>query len=88
MILQFADHIGTDAGIVHQADKSGPQFHIGDILRHITAYAAVDLLYPAHIAALGNEHILRVALDIYEYCADHNNTHDRTSILFYYYNMR
>ena len=73
--LQLVDDIRADARMIHHADKGRPQFHIGDILRHIAAYPAIDLHDPSDIAAGRN--ILRqgIPFDINKYCPENNNTH-------------
>ena len=47
---QLVDNVLAGAGVIHQADESGAQLHIGNILGHIAADAAVDLLDPAGVA--------------------------------------
>ena len=50
MFGQLVDNVLAGAGVIHQADESGAQLHIGNILGHIAADAAVDLLDPAGVA--------------------------------------
>ena len=72
---QLADHILTGTGLVHQADKSGPQFTVGNVFGHIPAHAAVDMFHPAHIPILGVKESLRIALNVHKYGSDHHDTH-------------
>ena len=75
VILQFADHIRTDAGIVHQTDKGGAQLHIGNVLRQVSADAAMHLLYPSGVPSAGNVYIGRIAFDIHKDSAQNHNAH-------------
>ena len=70
MIDEFAQHVLACAGVVHQTHQSGPQLTVGDILSHIPANAAMDLLHRACVSAGGDECGLRIPLDVYKYCAD------------------
>ena len=75
MAFQLAQDILTGAAPVHKADKGGAQLAVGDVLRHVPAHAAMDLLHPAHIASGGNECCLREALDVHKHRTDDHNTH-------------
>ena len=75
MADQISDDIIAEARLIHHAQKGGPQFHIGDILHHIAAYAAVHLHHAPHIPA--SRDILRegISLDVHKCCSDHHNSH-------------
>ena len=75
VIFQLAHHAGPQAGVVHQAHKGGTQLHVGDVLHHVAADAAGDLLHPAHIAPAGDIGGRGISLDVHENGAQHHNTH-------------
>ena len=77
MAAQLAQHILTLGGIVHEAYKGGAQLHIGNILGHIPAHAAVDELDLPGVSPRGEVQILRKALHIHKHRADHHNSHKR-----------
>ena len=74
---QLVDDILTGAGFIHKADKGGAQLHIGNILGHIAADAAVYLLDPACVAPARYVGGQRIPLNIHKNSTDHNNTHGK-----------
>ena len=51
---QLVNDVLPGAGVVHKADKGGAQLHIGYVLDHVAADAAVYLLDAACVAAAGD----------------------------------
>jgi hypothetical protein len=75
MASELVNHIIAFAAVIYKADKGGAQLTVCNILRHIPAHAAVDMLHPAHIPSGMNKAGFGISLDIHENSANHNNTH-------------
>ena len=71
VLSQLADDLLALGAPVHQTHEGGAQLHIGDILRHIAAHAAVDKLNGPGVAPGRQIQVVRKALDIHE-----DGTHD------------
>ena len=83
VLSQLVDNVLARACVVHQADKGGPQLHIGNILCHVAAHAAVDLLDPARVASAGNVGGERIPLDIHKHRTDDYDTHTKKPFLYH-----
>ena len=77
VVLQLVDDVLAHAGVVHQADEGGPQLHVGNVLHHIAAHAAVHLLDAAGIAPARDVGGKGVALDIHKNGSDDYDAHKR-----------
>ena len=77
MFGQLVDNVLAGAGVIHQADESGA--HIGNILGHIAADAAVDLLDPAGVAPARDVGGQRIAFNIHKHRTDDYDTHTKKS---------
>ena len=75
VVFELADHLRPFGGVVHHAHKAGAQFHIGDILHHVAANAAVDDLHRAGVAPGGDILVVGKALDVHKYVADDDDRH-------------
>ena len=80
---QLADDFLADAVLVHQTDVGGPQLHVGNVLRHVAAHAAVNLLDPTDVPTLGNILVHGEPLRVHEHRADDYNTHARKPPVIY-----
>ena len=81
--LELADHLRAGAVVVHQTHIGGAKLHVGNVLRHVPADAAVDLLDPAHVPPLGDVLIRGEALNVHKNCADDYDTHAVTSCFLF-----
>ena len=75
MFGQLVDNVLAGAGVIHQADESGAQLHIGDVLRHVPAHTAMHLFNAAGVPSAGDVGGEGIALDVYENCADDYDSH-------------
>ena len=75
VLVQLINDVLAGAGVVHQADEGGAQLHIGDILGHVAADAAVDLLDPAGVAPARDIGGKGIPLDVNKNCADYYDSH-------------
>ena len=75
MRRQLADNILPRAAVVHKADKGRAQLHVGDILGHIAADAAVHLLDTARVAPARDIGGQRIPLDVHKNSADDYDSH-------------
>ena len=69
------DHIPAGSAGIHHADKGRPEFHVGNIFRHIPADAAVGLHHTPHIPAAGNIAGKGIALDIHKNGTEDDHAH-------------
>ena len=76
VVFQFVDDILPHAGVIHQTDEGGAQLHIGDILGHIAAHAAVHLLDTSGVAATRDISRKGVALDIHKNSSEYDDSHN------------
>ena len=67
--LQFAHNILAECGIVRDSKEGRAQLQICDVLHHVSAHTAVDVLNMTGISAVRDVDVLRKALDIYENCS-------------------
>ena len=65
-MIQFLDHVRPGASLIHQADKRGFQFNVGDVFHHIAGDSAMHLHNTAGIPSARNVLCDRVSLDIYK----------------------
>ena len=77
VLCQLVDDVLSHAGVVHQTHKGGAQFHVGNILHHVAAYAAVYLLDASGVAPAGDIGGKGIALDIHKNSSDDYDTHKR-----------
>ena len=92
---QLVNDVLAGAGVVHQTDEGGAQLDIGNVLRHVAADAAVDLLDPARVAPARDIGGQRIPLDVHKNRTDDYNAHkvtpqkaDFTCILPYIRHLR
>ena len=74
---QLVDDVLSHAGVVHQTHKGGAQLHIGNILHHVAAHAAVYLLDASGVAPAGDIGGKGIALDIHKNSSDDYDAHKR-----------
>ena len=77
VLCQLVDDVLSHAGVVHQTHKGGAQLHVGNILHHVAAYAAVYLLNASGVAPAGDIGGKGIALDIHKNSSDDYDTHKR-----------
>ena len=77
VVAQLRQHVRAHAGVVHKADKRRPKLHVCNVLHHVPAHAAMDVLHDTGVPALRDIIRHRIALDIYENCAEHNDSHEK-----------
>ena len=77
VLCQLVDDVLSHAGVVHQTHKGGAQLHVGNILHHVAAYAAVYLLDASGVAPAGDIGGKGIALDIYKNSSDDYDAHKR-----------
>ena len=76
VVGQLVDDVLPKAGFIHQPHKGGPQLHVGNVLRHVPAHAAVHLLHPPGIPPAGDVGGERIALDVHKNCTEYNDSHN------------
>ena len=89
VVFQLVDDVLPHAGVIHQTDKGGAQLHIGDVLGHIAAHAAVHLLDAPGVAAARDISRKGVALDIHKNSSEYDDSHKpktsfKSNIYLYY----
>ena len=72
---QLVNDVLAGAGVVHQTDEGGAQLNVGNVLRHVAADAAVDLLDPARVAPARDVGGQWIPLDVHKDCTDDYNAH-------------
>ena len=75
VVVQFVDDVLPHAAVIHKAHEGGAQLHVGNVLRHIPAHAAVHLLHPPGVPSAGDVGGERIALDVHKNCADDYDSH-------------
>ena len=83
VVTQLLDHILAFAGTIHHADKRRSQFHVSNILSHISAYAAVNVFHSPHIPARRRKRPVGISFNIHKYSSDHNNTHMAPPVCYF-----
>jgi len=73
--LQLGEHLGARGSVVHDADEDRSELHVGNVLGHVAAHAAVHRLHPPGVAPGGVVYVVREALDVQKHRADHYHRH-------------
>ena len=75
VVVQLVDDVLPHAAVIHKAHEGGAQLHVGNVLRHVPAHAAVHLLHPPGVPSAGDVGGERIALDVHKNCADDYDSH-------------
>ena len=75
VVFQLVNDILPHAAVIDKAHEGGPELHVGDILCHVAAHAAVNLLHSARVAPAGDIGRKRISLDVHKHCADDYDAH-------------